>query len=223
MALGGWYPTFRKEHRASIFRVKHTKNNDFFLDSSNPLNVTLNPLRHLLALLGARPIFHVSRIRFNREAEGTTETSGTHTQRHSLNTVDNIADTTPQTHRRMWASSVMFSVESKLPTCVKAINSLAYGLCEDPLPWACVLTVLSLAGHSWSSRHIGEHWNKRETRTYHFSTKHSEEWCGTLLPTTLNSSSKSQATTTASHQMPCNSSITFRSTLHDPHARVNTS
>jgi hypothetical protein len=29
----------------------------------NPLNAELNPIWHLLALLGARPIFHVSRIR----------------------------------------------------------------------------------------------------------------------------------------------------------------
>jgi len=29
----------------------------------NPLNPELNPICHLLALLGAHPIFHVSRIR----------------------------------------------------------------------------------------------------------------------------------------------------------------
>ena len=29
----------------------------------NPLNVELNPIRHLLALVGARHIVHVSRIR----------------------------------------------------------------------------------------------------------------------------------------------------------------
>jgi hypothetical protein len=29
----------------------------------NPLNTKLNPISHLLALLGAHPIFHVSRIR----------------------------------------------------------------------------------------------------------------------------------------------------------------
>jgi hypothetical protein len=29
----------------------------------NPLNADLNPICHLLALLGAHPIFHVSRIR----------------------------------------------------------------------------------------------------------------------------------------------------------------
>jgi len=30
----------------------------------NPLNAELNPICHLLALLGAHPILHVSRIRF---------------------------------------------------------------------------------------------------------------------------------------------------------------
>ena len=30
---------------------------------SNPLNTKLNPICHLLALLGAHPIFHVSRKR----------------------------------------------------------------------------------------------------------------------------------------------------------------
>ena len=33
------------------------------LDDLNPLNAKLNPICHLLALLGAHPIFHVSRIR----------------------------------------------------------------------------------------------------------------------------------------------------------------
>jgi hypothetical protein len=31
----------------------------------NPLNTQLNPICHLLALLGAHPILHVSRIRVN--------------------------------------------------------------------------------------------------------------------------------------------------------------
>jgi hypothetical protein len=33
--------------------------------SFNPLNAKLNPIWHLLALLGAHPILHVSRIRVN--------------------------------------------------------------------------------------------------------------------------------------------------------------
>ena len=32
---------------------------------TNPLNAELNPMCHLLALLGAHPILHVSRIRAN--------------------------------------------------------------------------------------------------------------------------------------------------------------
>ena len=31
----------------------------------NPLNAELNPIRHLLALVGARHIVHVSRIKVN--------------------------------------------------------------------------------------------------------------------------------------------------------------
>jgi hypothetical protein len=33
----------------------------------NPLNAELNPICHLLALLGAHPIFHVSRVRVNSQ------------------------------------------------------------------------------------------------------------------------------------------------------------
>ena len=33
--------------------------------SFNPLNAELNPIRHLLALVGARHIVHVSKIRVN--------------------------------------------------------------------------------------------------------------------------------------------------------------
>ena len=31
----------------------------------NPFNAELNPIRHLLALVGARHVLHVSRVRFN--------------------------------------------------------------------------------------------------------------------------------------------------------------
>jgi len=34
----------------------------------NPLNSELNPICHLLALLGAHPILHISRIRFKHVA-----------------------------------------------------------------------------------------------------------------------------------------------------------
>jgi hypothetical protein len=36
-----------------------------WIDHINPLNAELNPIRHLLALVGARHIVHVSRIRVN--------------------------------------------------------------------------------------------------------------------------------------------------------------
>ena len=34
----------------------------------NPLNAELNPICHLLTLLGAHPVFHISRIRVNPTA-----------------------------------------------------------------------------------------------------------------------------------------------------------
>jgi hypothetical protein len=36
-----------------------------YLDKFNPLNAELNPIRHLLALVRAHHILHVSRIRVN--------------------------------------------------------------------------------------------------------------------------------------------------------------
>jgi hypothetical protein len=43
----------------------------------NPLNAELNPICHLLALLGARPILHISRIRVKTEnVESSTSTRG---------------------------------------------------------------------------------------------------------------------------------------------------
>jgi hypothetical protein len=33
----------------------------------NPLNTKLNPIYHLLAMLGAHPILHVSRLRVKRD------------------------------------------------------------------------------------------------------------------------------------------------------------
>jgi hypothetical protein len=36
------------------------------LQNINPLNAELNPISHLLPLLGAHPILHVSRIRVKR-------------------------------------------------------------------------------------------------------------------------------------------------------------
>jgi hypothetical protein len=40
---------------------------NFAVGSVNPLNTNLNPICHLLALLVAHPILHVSRIRVNRQ------------------------------------------------------------------------------------------------------------------------------------------------------------
>jgi len=39
----------------------------------NPLNAELNPICHLLALLGAHHILHVSRLRFNALFKRWTE------------------------------------------------------------------------------------------------------------------------------------------------------
>jgi hypothetical protein len=38
----------------------------FFIEGINPLNAELNPICHLLTLLGAHPIFHISKIRVNK-------------------------------------------------------------------------------------------------------------------------------------------------------------
>jgi hypothetical protein len=40
----------------------------YYVLSFNPLNAKLNPICHLLALLGARHILHVSRIRVKNTA-----------------------------------------------------------------------------------------------------------------------------------------------------------
>ena len=55
-------------------------------DILNPLNAELNPIRHLLALVGARHIVHVSRIRVNLDRIHT------HTQAdvHNLKIIDQL-------------------------------------------------------------------------------------------------------------------------------------
>jgi len=40
---------------------------DYITNSFNPLNAELNPICHLLALLGAHHIFHVSGLRVNKK------------------------------------------------------------------------------------------------------------------------------------------------------------
>ena len=45
-------------------RRRQGNENGYYVQRSiNPLNAKLNPIRHLLALVGARHIVHVSRIR----------------------------------------------------------------------------------------------------------------------------------------------------------------
>jgi hypothetical protein len=47
--------------KTGVTRWLRTQNKDHF----NPLNAELNPICHLLALLGAHHILHVSRVRVN--------------------------------------------------------------------------------------------------------------------------------------------------------------
>jgi len=49
--------------------IENLKTEYFQLPTSifNALNAELNPICHLLALLGAHHIFHVSRVRVNRK------------------------------------------------------------------------------------------------------------------------------------------------------------
>ena len=47
-----------------VVELRHVEGHTSFI--FNPLKAELNPIRHLLALVGARHIVHVSRIRVNR-------------------------------------------------------------------------------------------------------------------------------------------------------------
>jgi len=76
--------TYYKETRVTqrVFEGKHERNKllgrtrsrwqvilecfQVFMDVVNPLNVELNPICHWLSLLGAHPIFHVSKKRVNQ-------------------------------------------------------------------------------------------------------------------------------------------------------------
>jgi len=50
----------------TFFRSTHLPSYDLYLKTHfNPLNAELNPSCHLLALLGAHLILHISRIRVN--------------------------------------------------------------------------------------------------------------------------------------------------------------
>jgi hypothetical protein len=52
-----------------------------FYDDINPLNAKLNPICHLLALLGAHLIFHVSRVRVNFVGYMWQETAADHSRK----------------------------------------------------------------------------------------------------------------------------------------------
>jgi len=55
-----------------------------FSVSFNPLNAELNRICHLLALFGAHPIFHVSRIRVNYVLIIIISASATDSQIHTM-------------------------------------------------------------------------------------------------------------------------------------------
>jgi len=48
-----------------VFEIEEREWTWIFTDNLNPLNAKVNPICHLLALLGAHHIFHVSRLRVN--------------------------------------------------------------------------------------------------------------------------------------------------------------
>jgi hypothetical protein len=48
-----------------LAQLSRRSSNLYMFDKSNPLNAELNPICHLLTLLGAHPIFYISRIRVN--------------------------------------------------------------------------------------------------------------------------------------------------------------
>jgi hypothetical protein len=56
-----FFPSLDDENKD--IRNGHVKRLSCLENKTNPLNAQLNPICHLLALLGAHPILHVSRIR----------------------------------------------------------------------------------------------------------------------------------------------------------------
>jgi len=54
---------FKKEDATSNVACTKVTEDQHFCVNFNPLNTELNPICHLLALLGAPHIFHVSRLR----------------------------------------------------------------------------------------------------------------------------------------------------------------
>jgi len=63
-----WFISVYCRKPANLINSKHDINKSIFalrISILNSLNTELNPICHLLALLGAHPILHVSRIRVN--------------------------------------------------------------------------------------------------------------------------------------------------------------
>jgi Fe2+ or Zn2+ uptake regulation protein len=54
----GWLTETHTQGKQTLYFTQNTQNCNF-----NPLDAELNPFRHTLALFGAHPILHVSRIR----------------------------------------------------------------------------------------------------------------------------------------------------------------
>jgi len=61
----GFEPTISAGERPQTYALDRvaTGTDNYPVCCFNPLNIELNPICHLLALLGAHPILHVSRIR----------------------------------------------------------------------------------------------------------------------------------------------------------------
>ena len=69
------YPLSREAVEVVIYIKVHIDTGDLCIDI-NPLNAELNPIRHLLALVGARHIVHVSRVRIKSPIQLTTSQIG---------------------------------------------------------------------------------------------------------------------------------------------------
>jgi hypothetical protein len=65
----------------------------------NPLNAKLNPICHLLALLGAHHILHVSRIRFNELPEYIAEF--VLDKKHFISTLKSLIDKSLYSHEEI--------------------------------------------------------------------------------------------------------------------------
>jgi hypothetical protein len=59
------YAILRVQINQNGFKLNGRHHLSIFADDINPLKADLNPICHLLALLGAHPILHISRIRVN--------------------------------------------------------------------------------------------------------------------------------------------------------------